>query len=268
MKRRRLVAFVHIEKTAGTSMIHILRHNFFPGYVDVRPLSHGDQIFRESDLRKYLRINPFLKVIGGHSVVPSSGLERCAQMIYITLLRDPVKRYISQIRYWQSHLGKSLSIEDFLNREHSKNLQTKKIAGCADIDRAIEIIDRENFYVGIVERFDEFLLELQSAFRRDGFRAIKIERNINRTHSTAPQDIIDRYHDGIIDNNRLDISLYNHVKARIEVQYTGHKHDGIKIPSHQYTPKLLADYLVRKSYLEPVSNWIRTHNGLEAKGSY
>lgn len=268
MKRRDLLAFVHIEKTAGTSMVHILRHCFFPVYADVRPLTHRKRIFQASDLRRYFRINPFLKVISGHSVVPWSGLEQCADISYITLLRNPISRYVSQFRYWQSHLGKSISIEQYLNREDSKNIQTKKIAGCEDIDRAIEFIGRKNFYIGLVEKFDEFLVELQTSFHPDGFRAIKIEKNINRIHNTAAQDIIDRYHDEIVDNNRLDITLYNKVKAKLEVKYGNRKHNVLDIPSCHYTPQLIADYVVRKSYLEPVSNWIRMQNGLDPEGSY
>ena len=36
-QKNKILGFVHIEKTAGTSLIHILRHNFFMRYMDKEP---------------------------------------------------------------------------------------------------------------------------------------------------------------------------------------------------------------------------------------
>ncbi|HMU91316.1 MAG TPA: hypothetical protein PKC33_11515, partial [Pseudomonadales bacterium] len=72
-----LLAFVHIEKAAGTTFIHILRRNFFLRYLDVRPYGiESGGLFLSGDLRISTRILPGLKCFSGHAVTPYSDLGR------------------------------------------------------------------------------------------------------------------------------------------------------------------------------------------------
>ena len=62
-KKREMLAFTHIEKAAGTSLIHLLRVNYFMKYCDVMPLSiKSSGILRADDLRKIMIINPAFKM--------------------------------------------------------------------------------------------------------------------------------------------------------------------------------------------------------------
>lgn len=268
MKKSDLLAFVHIEKSAGTSMIHLLRHNYFMRYLDVRPLDHGERIFKARDLQRYKNIVPWLTVVGGHSVVPWSDLESVANVRYIVLLRNPLKRYVSHYRYWNSHLRKEISMEEYLSREDPCNIQVKKLAGEENLDKAINIIGEKFSCVGVVEHFDRFLLDLQDKESGSGFRALHIEQNVNKKSSLSVDELIDQYGDEIVDNNRLDMDLYDFVLNGIEERAATLSGVGKKMPSMRRSPQLVSDYLLRKLYIEPITGWIRQKNGLERRGSY
>lgn len=270
MPTRKILAFVHIEKTAGTSMIHILRHNNFMRYLDVRPLySRGDNIFTAQDLRLSLKINPFIRAIAGHSVVPYSDLESVADMEYITLLRNPVNRYISQYRYWGKVLGRNLTPEEFLDKTSENNMQVMKIAGEPNVQKAIDILESKFICYGIVEKFESFIQNLAQveAGRGRHFEPISVERNLTGKSKISEQDLLDKYESRIIENNSKDIELYQYVKKHVE-QNDSMSGDSIVKKIKRPTFKLYADYLMRKIYYMPVTGLIRISRGMKAKGSY
>jgi len=268
MKKRDLLAFVHIEKSAGTSMIHLLRHNYFLRYLDVRPLCHRERVFKAEDLRRYANIAPWLNAVGGHSVVPWSDLESVADVRYIALLRNPVDRYISQYRYWNSHLGKTISMDEYLSREGPRNIQVKKLAGEENLDKAIDMIEEKFVCVGVVEHFDSFLLDLQNKESATGFRALHIEQNVNKKNSVSADTLVTRHSDDIRENNGLDIELYNYVQKSMEERTSVNSGERQRLPGMRRSPQLMTDYLFRKLYIEPITGWIRRKHGLEKRGSY
>ena len=127
--------------------------------MDVRPFSiESSGLFTTEDFRAALKVNPFLNAIGGHSVVPYNGLEAaCPDIRYITLLRDPVRRYISQYRHWVEKKHLNISIQEFLEHEELWNFQTRKVAGTDDFVTARRCLEDKFATVGIVENFDEVL---------------------------------------------------------------------------------------------------------------
>ena len=268
MRRKELLAFVHIEKTAGTSMIHLLRHNYLLRYLDVRPLNHSGRVFKATDLELYLKLCPVLRAIGGHSVVPWSDLESVADVKYITLLRDPVRRYVSQYRYWLSHLGKDVTIEEYLGRQGPRNLQVKRLAGEENLEKAIETIEHKFLCVGVVEQFDSYLKELESILGSSQFSAFRIEENINRKNTTAADEIIEKYKDAIVECNQIDISLYRYVTKRIAAKNRSEITEDSGLGTRRRTAKLFLDYMFRKAYVEPVTGIIRRHHGLSPAGSF
>ena len=276
-----LLAFVHIEKAAGTTLLYLLRRNYLFRYLDVRPLrAEGDGVFNAEDLCACLRINPFLRCIGGHAVRPFSDLEVVAPDIrYVTLLREPVQRYLSQYRYWVRELGKDWSLEQFLEHEPSQDFQTRKIAGSRSVASAIRILQDRFFLVGVAEQFDEFLIELRHKLLPDRFAAHYSRRNVaSEGRDVLNAALIEQHAERIRAANRGDLELYRYVLDELiprqraaysgdfaaelaEFRRSNERVDGLGA-------RLLADALCRKLYYEPITGMIRLRHGLPMRGSY
>lgn len=272
------LAFVHIEKTAGTTLIHILRQTYFPHYVDVRPLTRrSGSVFTPDDLRRVRRWYPSLRAFGGHAVVPYAGLEEESPDIkYVTLLRDPVSRFVSQYAYWIERMGASLPFEEFLANRRTWNVQTRRIVGSADWSRAAEVLETRFVACGLTERFDEFLAAL--SLRLDGERLRTGHKSVNPGRgNVVTAELIDRFRSQIEAANSEDIALYRHVAdvhwPRVRA-VLGHRLDQ-RLVELQRQPAgwersvvRLADFAMRKAVVDPAMGIVRRLNGLTYRGSY
>jgi hypothetical protein len=272
---RPLLAFVHIEKAAGTTLIYVLRRNYAFRYLDVRPLrASSGGVLTAADLRAYLRINPFLRAIGGHAVKPYSDLETVVPNVrYITVLRDPVRRYLSQYGYWRRVLKKDWSFERFLEHEPAHDFQTKKLVGSNDVVAARRMLATRFFAVGVAEQFDRFLADLVEKLRPERFDPTYVRRNTSEGSDVDVVAILERYRDHIVANNARDIELYRYVvdellpgpgpatAATAEAPGFGRAGGSIELP-------LIADWICRKAWYEPVTGIMRKLGGLPMQGSY
>lgn len=272
-----MLVFVHIEKSAGTSLIHILRRNYFLKYCDVRPLKYGTNgVFTLDDFNQFKKINPRLECLSGHSVKPFGDITTVQDLKLITLLRDPVKRYISQYQHWIEKKTINLPFEDFLKIESVSNFQTKKIAGSDNLDLAKQRLN-DFFLVGTLEKFDEFLLLLRNKLMNDNFDPAYNRLNQAKKPGMS-DDIIRNFLPQIEERNKSDILLYNYVQDIIReknrLEYGANLDDDVanfvssnKV-SIQGRLKTNIDFLYRKFYLEPVTKNLRKKNGLQKQGSY
>ncbi|HSF18516.1 MAG TPA: hypothetical protein VLK65_23510 [Vicinamibacteria bacterium] len=274
-----LLAFVHVEKAAGTSFIHILRHNFFMRYLDVRPFDKASRrVFRPSDLRLSLRVLPGLSCIAGHSVKPFAGLEEVVPDIrYLTILRNPAKRYVSQYQYWVERMGKKLTFEEFLRTPSVENFQTKKFSETGDIDEALEVLSERLFLVGLVEEFDRFLVLLRKKLLPLNFDPRYRRKNLS-VDKEIPGHFLERFQDDIEERNVLDNRLYDFALRELFPRYVDEYGDRFELDVSEFrrtnslaSPpmgKRYADYAFRKLYLQPVTGVIRRSHGMPARGSY
>ena len=220
INKREILAFVHIEKAAGTTLIHILRANFFLQHCDVMPLSPtSNGILCAKDLKIFMVINPALKCISGHSIKPFGDLHTIAPRIkYVTILRNPIQRYISQYQYWVEKLGHKINFEEFLRLKNTHNFQTCKIAGGENVQLAKKILKKRFFLVGIVEELDEFLILLKNKLKPFNFTPEYRSQNIGKKNSPIRDELkqkINAYLDEIINANKLDNELYRYAKNKI-----------------------------------------------------
>lgn len=273
-----LLAFCHIEKAAGTSLTHILRRIFFLRYAAVRPMHSRDTYyFTARDLKTIMRSNPFLRGIGGHSVVPHGDLVKGAKNLrFITQVRGPVARAASQYRFWVNRLKLDTDGSAFLEHPVSQNFQVKKIAGCEDLELAKENISNYFLLAGTVDKFDEFLVILAQKLGMPLQLFTYNKRNVgaDSRHLEMPDDFFERLHE----RNQLDQQLYDWIETELFSKYIAEYSGDFsadldkfrKLQQVPETPKMktLIESIYRNAYLKPISGLIRVSNGLAFRGSY
>ena len=150
-----LLAFVHIQKTAGTSMKFILKNSFGVKHCDIRPVDPSrNKPVDSDDLAFARRIYEDLRSIGGHEIIePTAHLP--AEVRPYTMLRDPVSRAVSHFQDQNVRGHEPPSFDAYMADSGNHDFQVRKIAGTADLDKARELLEAAYFFVGLTERFDE-----------------------------------------------------------------------------------------------------------------
>lgn len=220
------VIFLHIPKTAGTTLYEIFKANYHPAEIYNREFSGDDgasplinlSMERRAAIRLLWGHFPF----GLHQYLPGP-------FTYFTFLRDPVERVISHYYYLLNHpkmfwipeeiREKNLTLYEILEREmimDIKNMYTRLLAGLPYLFPADGYTEQhletakynlQNYFsvVGLVERFDESLLLLKKTY---GWRNIYyVQDNVNRQRpgrETIPPETIAL----IEQQNNLDMELY------------------------------------------------------------
>lgn len=148
-----MLAFVHMEKTAGQTVRAILRKNFGTRHCDFLVNRQA----RTSDWEWVRKCYPRLESVGGHSVMPYGEFDRIFQNVrYFTYLRDPIRRCLSHYQYI---IDCKSAVDEFPKWILTqRNYQTRFLCGEENADRAIEILQQKIGMVGLVERFNESLL--------------------------------------------------------------------------------------------------------------
>ncbi len=222
--------FQHIPKTAGTTLSFILTHHFQEQDIyHVRNLKQMNgpaysSHFGSTD--NFIALHPdernSFRLIIGHETF---GLHRHLNhpVKYITFVRDPVERVISQYCQYRRMIkaneldDEQLTLEQFLalNPHVMNNYQTRNLSGLDFVSytpkecyqKTLENIDQYFSFVGIVERFDESLLLPSKLF--DWPRVTYIRRNTTTTQDSNinidPATI-----QKIREANQLDTKLYRH----------------------------------------------------------
>ena len=228
------VIFLHIGKTAGTSLRQVLRRNFRASdvmLVSTRGRPREETLERFSRLPEEVRACPRLllghTVFGLHEYVPRP----CT---YITLVRKPLRLVLSQYlfvlrtpghRHHELVTSEHMSIEDYVRSGISMemdNSQTRAIAGdlstpygaCTDemLETAKHNVEEAFAVVGLTERFDETLILLQKMF---GWAKLHYVR-ANVAPRSHPPELSEGAHELVEEHNRLDNELYRYVTERFE----------------------------------------------------
>ena len=152
-----MLVFIHLNKTGGSTVNHILRSSYGTGHCSVQPW-HSEwkgPPFSNADLQRLRKLYPNLKSISGHRVVGYENLEvNGEELKYFTVMRDPLKASASSFQHKKQVSGKSDSFEEWM-QGWTHNRQTKKIAGVEDVNEAA---DRFNERKGAASRLKVHLL--------------------------------------------------------------------------------------------------------------
>ncbi len=212
-----MLAFIHIEKAAGTTITTILRQSFGLSHCDLTSWHAYRQEYAApsaTDLKRALLFYPKLQSVSGHIVVPHCGYEEvCPDIRYYTFLRDPLKRCASHYQHQVQTMEKEPPpFEEWIQQEVYHNFMTKKLAVSGRADDAIEALESRVGCTGLVERFDESLMLLRRWADVPQFDIRYQPQNV------APRDEIKKYllrdestRKAMIETNQEDLKLYNHV---------------------------------------------------------
>ncbi len=221
-----MYAFVHIEKTAGSTLLSILRNSFGTRHCDIRlPLDkrhNEDRDHREcvvaANLTRVRRLYRNVRGISGHNVKAYADLHTaCSAIEFFTFLRDPVKRFLSHFH----NRGPGCTPEAFkawVSAEWTNNWQTKMVAGEASAEKAIELLDARFGFVGLTERFDEGLLLLGDWLSEPRFCPEYKSRN-RMSDKQRPRDIARRNSDMSYLNEPWAIAALREANAEDQKMY-------------------------------------------------
>jgi hypothetical protein len=200
-----MYAFVHIERTGGSTLISILRRSFGTGHCDIRlPLAkrRGDRPQHQLDrrvvvdaemLQRVRHIYPHLKGIAGHNVKPYGDLGvSMPELRFFTFLRDPAARLRSHFLNARLPSHNPPDFEHWVAASWVHNWQTKMIAGEANAQKAIELLSTRVEFVGVTEQFDESVLMLGQWLQEPQFRPAY--RPINRLSDKRPPHEVAQLH--------------------------------------------------------------------------
>lgn len=152
---RPVIAFVHIQKAAGTTLKFILKNSLGVRHSDVNPVDPPhDRPFGTADLEFAKSTNPWLCSISSHEIIqPTVHLDDA--VMPFTMLRDPLSRSISHYQDKIVRGRESLSFDDYIEDPANHNFQVRKIAGAEDLEQARALLLERFFFAGLAERFAE-----------------------------------------------------------------------------------------------------------------
>lgn len=156
-----MYAFIHIPKTAGSTLRHQLRVSYGAGHLDIklpRRKRAGHAWVGPDDLRKALRVYRNASGICGHRVTPHAGLEKAVPGLrYFTWLREPVCRFISNFAYVRREDLEGTTrkhLEAFCAEPIRRNVLCRWLGGSEDPGPAIANLNTRVGFVGLQERYD------------------------------------------------------------------------------------------------------------------
>ena len=226
-----MIYFLHVPKTAGSTIRSILAQNFNTEARFFWRNSNQDKKY----LTELLSREPGkTKLIAGHFAY---GLHETLATpgSYFTILRHPVDRFVSEYNYFDKVVRKKqgsqlkafvnnpayktiidngASLRDFTNNSptYMDNIFVRMISGRVGLNRDVTASDLEDAkeclscnvdVFGIAERFDESALLIARQYK---FRCpIYVMKNVGDGQEVLP-DLVDR----IADKQKYDIELYNY----------------------------------------------------------
>jgi len=208
-----MLVFVHIEKTAGTTLKFIFRNSFGQKHCDSK--KNKKDIFTQADLDYAKKVFGEIKCISGHNLVEPTRHLNDIDLMFMTVLRDPVTRSAS---YYQDNCLRGrehIDFKEWIKDENKHNMQVKRIAGSADLDIAKKLLNESYFFVGLTERFDDSLrlLKLLCPYELK----LKYNKKLVAQDNTVKDRLINTPDTLKIlkDIDHLDIELYDYVKNEL-----------------------------------------------------
>jgi hypothetical protein len=258
------VIFLHIHKTAGTTLNRIIERQYPMQQIWTLDEQHtfDDLLDLSEGQRARVRMLRGHMIFGLHEHMPSPSS-------YFTLLRDPIERVISFFYFIRRNphhyhfnpiTSADLGLREFLGLRLNNmmdNGQTRMLAGteqykypigaCAQelLEAAKRNLHESFSVVGLTERFDETLLLLKRAYGWRNVRYVRQnvtgERPLQSDLPQATLDLVSKY-------NRLDLELYEYAAKLFEEQV---REQGSQFPKQVRSFQAANATLARLAHLDP-----------------
>ena len=223
---REALIFLHIPKTAGTTLNRIIERQYSPFAIftmdphRIRATAERFKRLPEARRRRLQVVRGHL-FYGIHEFLPQGAT-------YITMLREPVARLLSSYYFvlrrplnplHRKLKREGLGVEDCIRLFPDRNnTQCRFIAGVKDtaiaderlLDMAKENLTKSFSVVGICERFEESLILISKTF---GWAISAYENHkVAKTRPMVEPKLVDL----VREHNRLDVELYEFGKKLFE----------------------------------------------------
>ena len=229
------IIFLHIPKTAGTTINSILQQQYESKQIYFLGLNAQESIQSYQQLaaeeKKAIRLVSGHTSYGFHKYIPGSST-------YFTFLRDPVERVISFYHFVKKHdqhyLHRSITKEvtgiiPFVSNRWNimvDNGQTRLISGAwlepgsgkltsQTFELAKKNLSQNFSVVGLTEHFDLTLLLFRKIFNWQNINYVR--KNVSKA---APHErrLTPEERETILNYNQWDVALYEYAKERFEQQ--------------------------------------------------
>ena len=223
-----MLIYVHIPKTAGTTMMEVLKQNYGQGYFRLKNEGRRLKWQKKSDeVKNAVTCLAGHFAYGIHEHIPT-------ECQYVTFLRNPVERILS-LYYYVRHKNhqlapmlNQLTVGEFVESKtisDTNNGMVRFLAGRSDIGQVSPngsvtrddlVLAKRNLSqftaVGFVETFNESLREFARLFQWENIRYVSKRINASRPSQT---DLPNRTINVIKEYNTLDLELYEFAKELV-----------------------------------------------------
>ncbi|KAL6078832.1 Sulfotransferase family protein [Balamuthia mandrillaris] len=239
------LVFVHVPKTAGSSVKHLLHH--ICGRKGAVVDHHSSFRFLSYSERKQ---NSYCSLYGhiGYGIDEMNEWKVHKQVMYITFLRDPVRRLLSQYNFSCRRMGDSanMTLDEFLDKKErqwsfgpwsgidpaTSQLGTPRFWTSIQEQFAMSPVSREDLQrakwrlahgvdvLGLVERYEDSIRLMSFKL---GLKLPKQLVNQQNNQSKRPTDLhLSQLSDAQLrrmrEMNRLDIELYEYAQQLFEAR--------------------------------------------------
>lgn len=219
----RLLVHVHISRTGGSTLNHILRSSYGTRHCPVEPWGSqwGPDPFDANDLRRLRKIYPNLRSVAGHRVFGYVDLDVDGiEADYFAIARDPIRACASRFQRKVDYADKGWDeFEEWIHNDWTRNRHVKAIAGTDDVNDAIEVIRRKRIFVGLTEKYDETVVLLKGLMAPDLDISYK-PVNVASKRTVAKRLLSDPRLTAMIEEAQTaDLELYAYVRDVLWPEY-------------------------------------------------